>query len=186
MSGTLREIIITSETANRMLSETTPIYDNSLIALYMFEAMGREFDDVAQIVAELPRQLNPETATWLLPLWERRFGITTDETLSLEERRRKIRLRRKHIGAFNPHKVKEWAENMTGVPARVVEFVDSYTFAVYLAAMTSDDEKLRKTIRTLKPSHLTCQLIYEQGVPGELFVGGNISQYVHFVLTQVN
>lgn len=186
MSDRLRDIIITSETADRMLNETTPIYDNSKIGLYMFEAMGREYDSVRAIVEDLPNQLNPETATWLLPLWERRFGLPTDETMSLEERRRKIRLRRRHTGAFNPDKVKRLAENMTGLSARVVQNVGPYTFAVYLSATSSSDEALRKAIKKLKPSHYSFEIRYEQGVTGEVVIGGNINCYKNFTLAQVN
>ena len=186
MSDTLREQIITSASAQRMLNNTTPIYDNSMIGLYMFQAIGAEIDSVTQIIDELPDQLNPDTATWLLGHWERRYGLPTDETLSLDERRRIIRLRRYHTGAFNPYKVKQLAEDMTGVPARVVEFVDDYTFAVYLSATTSSDEALRRTIQKLKPSHLSFEIKYEQGVSATVNIGGNIAQYKHFDLPQVN
>ena len=184
--STLREIIITSDAAERMLNNTTPIYDNSKIALYMFEAIGREYDAVSAILDELPAQLNPETATWLLPLWERRFGLITDESLSLEERRRRIRLRRKHIGAFNPQKVKELAENLTGLIARVAENVGPYTFAVYLSATMTSDDALRRQIKKLKPSHQSFEIRYEQNVTNTLEIGGNINSYKHFELGQVN
>ena len=189
MSDTLREEIITSPAAERFLTRVTPIYDNSLVGLYVFEAMGKEFDSVNQIIDELPAQLNPDTATWLLPLWERRYGIPTDTTLSLEERRRKIRLRRirkKYTGAFNTHKVQQLAENLTGISARVVNHISAYTFAVYLAAMTTEEEELRKTIQQLKPSHYSFEIRYEQNVPSEIGIGGIIAQYKHFDLPQVN
>lgn len=186
MSDTLREELITSEAAERMLTRVTPIYDNSVVALYCFEAMGKEFDAVAQILDELPAQLNPDTATWLLPLWERRYGLITDTTLSLDERRRKIRLRKKHTGAFNPYKLQQLAENLTGISARVVEHVSAYTFAVYLSAMTTSEEELRKAVRKMKPSHRTFLIRYEQYVPGEIRTGGFIAQYRHFDLAQTN
>ena len=186
MADSYREEIITSEAAKRMIDRTTPIYDNSIIGLYLFEAMGQEYDTVNQIVAELPDQMHPDTATWLLPLWERRFGLPTDETLSLDERRRKIRLRRKHTGSFNLYKIKQLAENMTGLSARVVKIVSSYTFAVYLSATSSNDDALRKTIQQLKPSHYSFEIRYEQGVSNVVDIGGIIPMYKHFELSQVN
>lgn len=186
MSDTLRKIIITSESAERMLEMTTPIYDNSKIALYCFEAMGREFDRINKILDDFPAQLSPETATWLLPLWERRYGLTTDESLPLEERRRKIRLRRKHTGAFNPQKVVELAENMTGLSARVVEHVAPYTFAIYLSATSGNDEALKRQIKKLKPSHQSFEVRYEQGATGTIDIGGAVRYYKDFVLKQVN
>lgn len=186
MNESLRETIITSPAAERMLQNTTPIYDNSKVALYMFEGMGREYDKVNQILDELPAQLSPETATWLLPLWERRYGLPTDESLSLEERRRKIRLRQRHTGAFNPQKVEEMAENLTGLAARVVEHVGPYTFAVYLTATSSNDEALRKRIQKLKPSHKSFEIRYEQGVTNTLEIGGIIRSYKNFMLRQAN
>lgn len=186
MADTLRDIIITSPAADWMLNNTTPIYDNSKIALYMFEGVGREFDKVNQILEELPAQLDPETATWLLPLWERRYGLPTDETVSLEERRRKIRLRQHHTGAFNPQKIIELAENLTGVTARVVEHVGPYTFAVYLSATSASDDALRRQIKKLKPSHKSFEIRYEQNASNVIDIGGNINWYKHFELNQVN
>lgn len=171
MGDTLREKIITSAAAERMLNRVTPIYDNSVVALYMFEAMGREYDTLQQIVDELPAQTNPETATWLLSLWERRYGLTTDETLTLEERRRRIRLRKKHSGAINPYKIKELAANLTGLTAQVNEFVDSYTFEVVLPYISDGDAAFRRTIRKVKPSHLTCRIDYRLGANFDLCTG---------------
>ena len=186
MADTLREVIITSPAAERMLNNTTPIYDDSKIALYMFEGIGREYDKVDKILEELPAQLFPETATWLLPLWERRYGLTTDESLSLEERRRKIRLRQHRTGAFNPQKVKDLAENLTGLIARVVEHVGPYTFAVYLSATMTSDDALRRQIKKLKPSHKSFEIRYEQNATNVIDIGGNINWYKHFELNQVN
>lgn len=186
MSDTLRSVIITSEAAERMLDRTTPIYDNSVVGLYLFEAIGREYDMLNQIIEELPDQLNPDTATWLLGHWERRYGLTTDESISLDDRRRRIRIRQKHTGAFNPYKIRQLAENITGLSARVEEHTAPYTFAVYLSSTSSDAEELRKAIRKIKPSHLSFEIGYEQGVSNEVYVGGNVDLYKNFVLPQAN
>lgn len=171
MSDTLREKIITSEAAERMLNRVSPIYDNSVVALYMFEAMGREYDSLQKIVDELPAQTNPETATWLLPLWERRYGLTTDESLTLEERRRRIRLRKKYSGAINPYKIKELAANLTGLTAEVNEFVGPYTFEVVLPYISDGDAAFRRTLRQVKPSHLSVDVNYRLDTTFDLYTG---------------
>lgn len=186
MSDTLREDILQSEAGQRMIETVTPIYDNSYVGLWMFEAMGREWDSFVNIIESLKSELDPDTATWMLPLWERRYGLQTDTSLSYDERRRKIRQRRTNKRTFNPRRVEQMAENITGLPARVVESIADYTFAVYLTATTSDDETLRRAIKRLKPSHMSFEIRYEQGVPGEIAAGGAISEYKRFTMAQVN
>lgn len=174
MDDTLRAQIVTSESANRMIDRTTPIYDNSIVALYTFEAIGREYDAMNKIVEELPAQMHPETATWLLPLWERRYGIVTDESLSIDERRRRIRIRKNHIGAINPYRIKELAANLTGLSAEVNEFVGSYTFEIVLPYITDGDAAFRRKIRQVKPSHLTCKINYDLSQTFDLYQGAGM------------
>ena len=186
MSDTLRDEIITSPTAKRMLERVSPIYDDSYVGLWMFQVIGLAYDEVWDKIYDLPNQLYPETATWAIELWEERYGITPDDTLSIEERRRKVIRKRTRSGAFTPKKIEALAENMTGFPARVVENVAPYTFAVYLSATTSDDDALRSEIKRLKPSHCSFEIRYEQSASCDFYMGGVISQYKDFALAQVN
>ena len=184
MSDT-RDQIITSPAADRMIGRVSPIYDDSVIGLSMFEAIGREYDALLDIINDLPNQLYPDTATWMLVLWERRYGL--DGTgLTIEQRRRQIRMRRVSKGAFNPARVERLAYDITGFSARVEENVGPYTFAVYLTAVTAEESVLRAKLRKLKPSHLSFVIRYEQYVSGQLYMGGNIACFADFSLSQVN
>ena len=171
MSDSLREDILKSEAGQRMIETVTPIYDNSYVALWMFEAMGREWDSFVSIIESLKTELNIETATWMLPLWERRYGVPTDVSLTLEERRQQIRLKRMRFGAISPFKIWELAKNMTGLEAQVNEYIPLYTFEVVLPYISKGDSAFRKKLRKVKPSHLACMVNYELSQTVELYRG---------------
>lgn len=90
MAENLRETMLTSPSGQRMIDRVTPIYDDSYIGLAMFQAIGLEYDKLWEIARTLPLQLFPESVTWGMELWERRYGITPVEGKTLEERRQKV------------------------------------------------------------------------------------------------
>lgn len=186
MSDTLREDIIKSEAAERMLNTVSPIYDNSYVGLWMFEAIGREYDILLSLIESLKTELFPDTATWMLELWEKRYGLAVNPSLSKEERRRRIKLKQTPGGAFNPRKVENLAEAVTGFSARVEENIAPYTFAVYLTTTGTNDEGLRRSLNRVKPSHLSFVILYEESVTGEFMTGIGMQSYKHFELQQVN
>ena len=69
----LKDKILTNDTSRKMIEYISPIYDSAHIGLWLHEVIGREYHELKQIVADLPGELNPETATDLLPFWEQRY-----------------------------------------------------------------------------------------------------------------
>ena len=65
----LRDTILQSESAKKMIEMVTPIYDESYIGLWMFEIIGRKLDELKASVETYPIQAFPETATWSMRLW---------------------------------------------------------------------------------------------------------------------
>ena len=57
MSDTLRDEIITSKTARADAQRGCRIYDNSYVGLWIFEALGREYDRTWEIIETMPAQL---------------------------------------------------------------------------------------------------------------------------------
>lgn len=162
MSDTLRDEIITSKTAARMLSRVTPIYDNSYVGLWIFEALGREYDRTWEIIETMPAQLTPETATWAIELWEQRYGIVPNAELTLEERRRRVILARSVPSPFCPASLQRYIKNLTGRESEVYDNVASYTFGVYITQSETmretDFDTLLAYLRRQKPSHMSFEL----------------------------
>jgi len=164
MSDNLREIIITSKTSERMLEETSPIYDNSVIGLWIFEAIGRTYDELWDVLDTLPDQLFPETATWSIELWERRYGITPPTEATLEERQNAVANAWRRT-ATKHDRIETWLEEQTGGEAKIIHNVDSYTFRIEISrerGMASFDfDKAIRFINKNKPSHLSYSLDFK-------------------------
>ncbi len=145
----------TSPTALRMLSRISPIYDRSYVGKWIFQVMGLDFDDVRLRFEELRLQAFPETATWGLPYWEQRYGITPASGQTIEERRRAVLLKRNSREPMNPAKVEHIIQTMTGFQAKVTENVADYTFAVEIFSDGSDFDfdAVFSKLKRVKPSH---------------------------------
>lgn len=156
----------TSPSAVRMMSRISPIYEKSYVGKWIFQVMGLEVDDVRLRYAELKDQAFPETATWGLPYWEQRYAITPTAGQTIEERRRAILTKRNTREPFNPAKVEQIIQTMTGCTAHVTEDVAPYTFKVEIIPGGSDfdfDAVFQK-LRRIKPSHQRMVMYLSAGV----------------------
>lgn len=159
---TLRDTILTSPSGQRMMNRVSPIYDNSYVALWMFQAIGLEYDKLWDAIGTLREQFFPETATWALELWEQRYGLIGDGTD--EERRQKIIRARRKNQPFTPAALESWLKELTAYDVHVQELEEANHFAVDLSYTGTLERKLKKTIEDyilrVKPSHLFFELRY--------------------------
>lgn len=157
-----RDTIITSPTAERMLGRVSPIYDESYVGLWLFEAIGREYDKLWEIANTLPDQLFPESVTWGIELWERRYGITPIAGQTLEERRQKVLAMRSTPHPFNHQTVESYIRLLTGREAEIVDYVRDFTFGVYISSAEGMRETVLNDIISYlnrhKPSHMSYEL----------------------------
>ena len=158
MSDTLREDILQSEAGQRMVDRVTPVYDNSYVGLWTFEAMGREWDTFWDLVISLQTELFPETATWMLELWEQRYGITPAAGSTTEQRRQAGAQMREPPHPLSPYRLERFLETVTGRTVNVIEGIADYTFGIVITGGDGDEEvnmeSLRKYIGSHKPSHM--------------------------------
>lgn len=173
MSETHKERIVKSTAARRMMEAVSPIYEDSYAGCWLFEDIGREWDRLWEIIDELPDQLFPHTATWLLSLWERRYGIVSNETDSIEERRRRIEECETYPKPFIPAVIDRWVNVTSGSRAYVDDNIGPYTFGVYIETQpdstTVDIDQLRKYINAHKHSHMSYDLAFQAS--GKVLVG---------------
>lgn len=187
MSDTRRDEIITSASADRMLGRVSPIYGNSYVGLWMFEAIGREYDLTWDIIRTLPDQLFPETATWMLGLWEQRYGIQPGIG-SITERRNRVLLKRSGQRPNNPARLQRTLEMISGSSVRIVNNIAPYTFGVYITASPSSDitDKVKAEIDRVKPSHMSYNVIFDQSTQVQILAVGVFSYGKKFTIRQVN
>lgn len=148
-----------SDSARKMLGSVTQgFYDNSYVAKWLYEVMGREMDDAGIKFSELLQQIFPETATWGILYHEQRYGILFNPALSLEERRANVIRFRDVRAPMNPAKLEQVISDITGAEVQVIEHYAKYTFLVSFVLDESEWGKLdqvKETVCFMKPSHLS-------------------------------
>lgn len=150
----------TSQTAQRMVARVSPIYEKSYVGKWLYQVMGEEMDDAWLRFEEIRLQAFPETATWGLPYWEQRYGVTPTPSQTLEERRRAVIAKRNTRAPMNPARIELILGNMTGKVVACIENVGPYTFSVtiYDAKGDMNIESAVKKLQQIKPSHQTFEL----------------------------
>ena len=156
----------TSPAAKRMLKTVSPIYDKSYVAKWIFQVMGLELDEAWKFIEELRLQAFPETATWGIKYWEQRYNIPPDESLSIEERRQRVIIKRGKRSPMNPARIERIVRDVTGREAIVTEENGTYTFHISIlpGESTVDYQELIDTIKSVKPSHLAFKVLFETDV----------------------
>jgi hypothetical protein len=165
MAETLRDKIITSRSAERMLERVSPIYDNSYVGLWLYEAIGREYDSLQEIVATFPDQLFPQSVTWAIDLWEQRYGIVPRPSQTLEERRAALKAARSKATPFIPYTLKQYIFNLTGRQSDVVDHIADFTFGVYIenteGMQVADIGTIIEYINRYKHSHMSYDIVFQ-------------------------
>lgn len=162
---TFKEFIIRSPSAARMIDTVSPIYEDAYAGCWLFEDIGREWDRLWDILYQLPEQLFPQTATWMLGLWERRYGIVPNPGDSIETRRQRIEEIESFPKPFTPWMLDRWCRITMGRGATVIDNVDTFTFGVCITSYQDsgplDIEAVRKYINSHKHSHMSYTLTYQ-------------------------
>ena len=162
---TFKERIVQSVSAKRMVDAVSPIYEDSYAGCWLFEDIGREWDRLWELIDQLPDQLFPQTATWMLSLWERRYAITPNEGDTIEVRRQRIEEFEAYPKPFTPWTLDNWVNITTGRNVVVVDNIAPYTFGVYISTHPNsgplDIEKVKTYINQHKHSHMSYMLTFQ-------------------------
>ena len=167
-----------SEAAKRMLSRVSPIYYKSYVGKWLFEVMGREWDEARALIESLRDQCYLERTTWGIRYWEERYGITPDETLDLETRRAACHRAGERYGAISPAKLEDMLAALTGQSVHITEDNSHYCFDV---EFEESDEVLDYTaiiekLNSTKPSHLSYRIVLPRLARLGLYFGVAVHQ----------
>ena len=151
------EEIITSPSAKKGLDYITPIYAEAYAALWLMEVIGLQTDLFVKWVQECQDQILPQTATWLLPLWEEEYGLPVNNDASLQTRRSNILAKVRNRAPMNPARLEEMLKLATKIDdIKIVENTAKNTFTVEMEE-APDKEMLKSMYGVLdekKPAHL--------------------------------
>lgn len=162
---TFKEMIVQSTVAKRMIETVSPIYEDSYVGCWMFEDIGREWERIWAIIDELPDQLFPQSASWLLSFWEERYGITPNIGDDDETRRSRVMEAEAPPQPFTPFTLNRWVYANSRRRVIVNDHIAPYTFAVFVVnqpdSLPLDFGKLYKYIVKHKQSHMSFELYLE-------------------------
>lgn len=153
----MREIL-TNEMAQRIIDYVSPIYGNSYVGLWIYEAIGFVLSEVYEIANQLQYETTPATADLLLDCWERQYGVPTDSSLTKEQRRKRIITKKQSKGPCNPKRIADAVSSaLGGVEVDVTENADQNKFLVNVREVIPSLLPAVAVIERMKPAHL----IYE-------------------------
>lgn len=155
----LMRSILTSETAQKIIDYVSPIYGDSYVGLWLFQAIGVALEEVCRIAEQLKYETNPATADLLLDYWEREYYIATDPTLTKEQRRAKIIAKTQTRGPASPARLSAAVSAaLGGVPVDITENVAKNTFLVNIREQVPSIEPAVATLERLKQAHQIYQI----------------------------
>lgn len=185
----LMQQILKSPAARDIVNQLAPIYGESRVALFLFQAIGAELDEMRKWADEVLLQATPHTATWSLDYWEDEYSIPRDPTLGIEKRRERILSYLRYRAPMNPHTLARVASSAAeGAEVRIEERTGSGSvFTVWIDALPSDTDKAKimAAVDRAKQSRLSYNVKYEQFNQGEIYTAGAVRLGYAITIKQV-
>ena len=170
MTGWEIDNIIQSPTGKRMLSRVSPIYDNSIFMKFFYEGVGSEYDKVRKYFMTLREQFFTKTVDWGIELQERKYSVIPDDSLTLEQRRERLKIKLQHKYPLNPAILEKYAKEKFGLDV----YLDEEANPGYITFETKSFNAAKKFIDWLiveKPAHLKIYAIIHKIVNFKAYTG---------------
>lgn len=129
----------------------------------IYEIEGTELGLLAYQLEDIKKQFRIGTATWGLTLWEEKYGIETNLSLSYEERREIVKAKKRGRGTATRARIKKTAESFSGGEVDIIEHNDEYYFVVKFIGVRGIPKNMSAfidMIETIKPAHLGYKFEY--------------------------
>ena len=172
MYKTLKEQLLKSETGKELFSQITEIYDECKTMIEIYEAYGRQFDNLEIMIDDIALQLFPQTATWGLALWEKRFKLPTNVDEDYNERRKKLMAKIQSKVTINPETMAAITKSFTGAEIEVLEWIKEYTFGIMSdVEYISKAVEINRIIKHIKPSHMAFLVMFSLAETKSIYIG---------------
>lgn len=155
----LMRAILTSKKAQEMIDWVSPVYGNSYVGLWLFQAIGSVLGKVSDIAEALRYETNPATAELLLDQWEDHYGLPRNNSLTVEQRRLRLITQTRDRGPCNPTRLASAVSSaLGGVEVEITENVAKNTFLVNVREYVDDFTPAVAVLERKKPAHLIYQI----------------------------
>jgi len=124
-------------------------------------ALQPEVDALRARLEDIAEQLELETATWGLDLWEETLGLTAGRAMGLRARRARIAGKLRGAGTSTVEAVRQVAESFTGGEAEVIEHAREFRVELRLRSeRVLDLSQISAALREMLPAHLVFGLAF--------------------------
>lgn len=155
----MAEAILTDPTAQRIIDYVAPVYGESYVGLWLFQAIGKALGKVEAIAESLRTETIPTTAVLLLDYWEKHYGIPTNTSMTPTQRQERLRAKILGRGPCNPYRLAAAiSAALGGVEVDIEENIAKNTFLVNIRAVVEDITPAVAVIERKKPAHLIYQI----------------------------
>lgn len=140
-----------------------PFIYNMSVMKAIYNAQGAELGSLNYYIQDLINQCFIDTATWGLTSWEEEFGITTNLSLSYEQRREILKAKKRGQGTTTKAMLKNAAEAFSGGEVNIIENIPEYSFIVQFVGIKGIPRNMQAFINMLediKPAHLAYSFKY--------------------------
>ncbi|WP_315065875.1 putative phage tail protein [uncultured Clostridium sp.] len=166
--------IRTDENSEELKSYVLDEIRNSSIFNEIFNAHGQVLDKIGLDISDLFLQVLPQTATeWGLRFWEKRVGITTNTSKSIEERRAKILAKLNTKGTTTVEVIKQICKSFVS-NVEIIQHNSDYYFEVNLLTTTGFPyalDSLYDSVEIAKPAHLGVEYKLISTTQSEIYYG---------------
>ena len=155
----LMRSILKNQKAQEIIDYVSPIYGNSYVGLWIYEAIGIVLGEVCDISDELRYETNPAAAKLLLDMWEDHYGLKRDSRLTSEQRQLRLVAKTQSRGPCNPTRLAAAVSAaLGGVPVDIQERTGKNTFLVNIREVVPSIVPAVAVLERMKPAHLIYQI----------------------------
>ncbi|WP_368490853.1 putative phage tail protein [Clostridium sp. BJN0013] len=119
-----------------------------------------EFNNMYGNIDDIKAQLNIDTATWALDIYERELGIITDYTKALDYRRSVIKSNSRGTGKLNAALIKLVCDSFSNGDVEVTFDGIIHIAFVNVYGVPSNMQDLKNAVNEIKPAYLLLDYIY--------------------------
>lgn len=162
----LMQKILTSVEAQYIIDRISPIYGEARIFLHLLQAIGVGLDEAEYCKDQFDMQSIVATATWALNYFEEQYGVTTNTSLSYEQRRANIYAAIRFKVPLNPAKVASIMAAIGNTEVTIEENTGKNKFTVHTKS-TPYAKKMLDFLNSAKPAHTIYEFLMNDEISTE-------------------
>lgn len=154
----LMRAILTNHKAQEIIDHVSPVYGESYVGLWIFQAIGTVLGGICEIAEQMRYEANPATARLLLDYWEDHYNIPKDTSLTAEQRQLRLIVKTQSRAPANPERLATAVSAaLGGVEVKIFENISKNKFLVNIRDVVDSINPAVAVLERMKPAHL----IYE-------------------------